>query len=187
MLLDPANARIPLPLVLTGPASAQDHFALMDRFLTETLGPKVKNLYRIIIDDPEEVARYVVKGVREVRDYRRATEDAFYFNWHLRIPLDLQLPFAPTHENMRTLRLTKDRPVNELAGDLRRAFSGIVSGNVKASGLKAIAEQGPFELQGDISIMKPMDELLAAFVAKQRMKLPSANRQYTPCYKLVGA
>ena len=159
----------------------------MDRFLTKTLGPKVKNLYRIIIDDPEEVARYVVKGVREVRDYRRATEDAFYFNWHLRIPLDLQLPFAPTHENMRTLRLTKDRPVNELAGDLRRAFSGIVSGNVKASGLKAIAEQGPFELQGDISIMKPMDELLAAFVAKQRMKLPSANRQYTPCYKLVGA
>lgn len=187
VLLDPANARIPLPLVLTGPASAQDHFTLMDRFLTETLGPKVKNLYRIIIDDPEEVARYVVKGVREVRDYRRATEDAFYFNWHLRIPLDLQLPFAPTHENMRTLRLTKDRPVNELASDLRRAFSGIVSGNVKASGLKAIAEQGPFELQGDISIMKPMDELLAAFVAKQRMKLPSANRQYTPCYKLVGA
>ena len=127
------NARIPLPLVLTGPASAQDHFALMDRFLTETLGPKVKNLYRIIIDDPEEVARYVVKGVREVRDYRRATEDAFYFNWHLRIPLDLQLPFAPTHKNMRTLRLTKDRPVNELViafeffGPELFNFAGILS------------------------------------------------------------
>ena len=55
----------------------------MDRFLTETLEPKVKNLYRIIIDDPEEVARYVVKGVREVRDYRRATEDASSSElWH---------------------------------------------------------------------------------------------------------
>jgi len=32
-----------------------------------------------------------------------------------------------------------------------------------------------------------MGDLPAAFTAKQRMKLPSANRQYTPCYKLVGA
>ena len=187
ILLHPANSRIPLPLVFTGPASALKHFEQLDHFLTETLGPKVQNLYRIIIDDPEEVARHVVKGVEEVRQFRTATEDSFCFNWQLSIPFDLQMPFVPTHENMRTLRLTKDRPVNELAGDLRRAFSGIVSGNVKAQGLKAIAEKGPFEIVGDPSIMQPLDEMLAAFVANHRMKLPVANKQYSPCYKLVSA
>ena len=185
IMLNPANARIPLPLVFTGPAEAQDHFELVDRFLRDSLGPKVRNLYRIIIDDAAEVARYVAKGLREVEDFRAATEDAFCFNWQLRIPFDLQQPFEPTHENMRTLRLTKDRPVNELACDLRRAFSGIVSGNVKASGLQAIAERGPFELTGEAAILEPLDALLAAFVDNNRMKLPVAGKKYTPCYRLT--
>ena len=35
----------------------------------------------------------------------------------------------------------------------RRAFSGIVSGNVKAQGIQAIAERGPFELRGEEAVM----------------------------------
>ena len=141
-------------------------------------------MYRIIIDDPEEVARQVVRGVADVHNFRRATEDANFFNWQLHIPLDLQQPFEATHENMRTLNLRKGRPANLLASDLRRAFSGIVSGNVKAAGICAIAEKGPFELYGEQAILDPMDELLAAFVEQQRMKLP--NKEYNPCYKLIA-
>ena len=84
---------------------------------------------------------------------------------------------------MRTLNLRQGRPVNLLASDLRRAFSGIVSGNVKAAGICAIAEHGPFELRGDAAILTPMDELLAAFVEQHRMKLP--NKVYNPCYRLI--
>ncbi len=183
ILVDPANSRIPYPLIFTGPASARRYFELVDRFITETLGPEVQRLYRIIIDDPEEVARQVASGITKVRDFRRVTEDANFYNWQLHIPLDFQQPFEATHENMRTLNLRKGRPVNQLASDLRRAFSGIVSGNVKAAGICAIAEHGPFELRGDDAILKPMDELLAAFVEQQRMKLP--NKVYNPCYKLI--
>ena len=183
ILLDPANARIPFPLVFTGPAESLAHFNLLDRFLAETLGPRARNLYRIIIDDAEEVARHVAKEVAEVRAFRRATEDAYCFNWQLRIPPDFQRPFVPSHENMRALNLSRERPVNELACDLRRAFSGIVSGNVKAQGLQAIAEHGPFELRGEESVMGLMDELLAAFVSSGRMKLP--GKEYCPCYRLL--
>lgn len=185
ILLEPANARIPYPLIFTGPASAKAYFELVDRFITETLGQETQRLYRIIIDDPEEVAREVARGITKVRDFRRVTEDANFYNWQLHIPLDFQQPFDPTHENMRTLNLRKGRPANLLASDLRRAFSGIVSGNVKAAGICAIAEKGPFELMGDAAILTPMDELLAAFVEQHRMKLP--NKVYNPCYRLIAS
>jgi hypothetical protein len=84
---------------------------------------------------------------------------------------------------MRTLRLHRDQPVHQLAADLRRAFSGIVSGNVKEHGIRAIERHGPFELVGDPAIMGMLDELLTGFVAQQRMKLPGAA--YVPCYRIV--
>jgi hypothetical protein len=85
---------------------------------------------------------------------------------------------------MAALDLRRDRPTHELAADLRRAFSGIVAGNVKQQGLQAIARHGPFELRGDAEIMRLLDRLLAAFVAQQRMKLPGSR--YQPCYRLVA-
>jgi hypothetical protein len=83
---------------------------------------------------------------------------------------------------MRELRLHRDQPAHELAADLRRAFSGIVTGNVKDSGLRAIEQHGPYELRGDASIMRPLDRLLRAFVEQRRMKLPGA--EYRPCYRI---
>jgi hypothetical protein len=85
---------------------------------------------------------------------------------------------------MRALDLRRDRPAHELAADLRRAFSGIVSGNVRQQGMQAIAREGPFELRGDAGLMRLLDRLLAAFVAQQRMKLPGSR--YLPCYRLVA-
>ena len=50
---------------------------------------------------------------------------------------------------MRALELTRDQPVHMLAANLRRAFSGIVTGNVKEHGIAAIEKYGPYELSGD--------------------------------------
>jgi hypothetical protein len=74
--------------------------------------------------------------------------------------------------------------VHQLAANLRRAFSGIVTGNVKEYGIAAIEKRGPYELAGDPSLMKLLDELLTAFVAQLRMKLPGST--YRPCYRLVA-
>jgi len=184
ILLDPENSRIPFPLILTGPASASGYFEQIDRFITDTLGPVARLLYRIIIDDPEAVAHQIQEGVEQVRQFRRKTDDAYYFNWLLTIHLNFQLPFVPTHENMKALDLRKGQAPHLLASHLRRAFSGIVAGNVKESGIRAIEEKGVFELRGDACIMQPLDRLLTAFVEQQRMKLPTST--YNPCYRLIA-
>lgn len=184
ILLDPENSRIPLPLIFTGPGSAAGYFEQIDHFITETLGPATRQLYRIIINDPEAVARKTLEGVDKVRQFRLKTDDAYYFNWMLNIDLSLQRPFAPRHENMRALDLHKNQAPHLLASNLRRAFSGIVAGNVKESGIRAIEEEGLFELCGDARIMQPLDVLLNAFVEQKRMKLPTSA--YNPCYRLVA-
>ena len=71
----------------------------------------------------------------------------------------------------------------QLAAELRRAFSGIVAGNVKEAGLRLIDEHGPFELHGDAELLQPLDALLASFVRQRRMKL---SGEYQPCYRIVA-
>ena len=88
-----------------------------------------------------------------VREYRRTKSDAYNFNWLLKIPPDFQQPFEPTHEAMARLELRRDLDPHVLAANLRRAFSGIVAGNVKEQGIQAIEALGPFELHGDKEIM----------------------------------
>jgi pyrimidine/purine-5'-nucleotide nucleosidase len=99
-------------------------------------------------------------------------------------PAEFQHPFEVTHESMRALQLHRDQPKHELAADLRRAFSCIVTGNVKENGVRAIERFGPYELSGDASVMRLLDDLLAAFIAQKRMKLPGSA--YKPCYRLVA-
>ena len=52
------------------------------------------------------------------------------------------------------------------------------------AGIRAIEEEGLFELCGDARIMQPLDALLNAFVEQKRMKLPTSA--YNPCYRLVA-
>lgn len=185
ILLHPDNADTPFPLIFTGPAESAAYFEQIDRFLRLTLGEEVAQHYQIIVDDPSAVARTMVKGIDKVRNNRLDTKDAFFFNWALQIPLAFQLPFSPTHEAMRALQIRHDRPRHELAADLRRAFSGIVAGNVKEHGVQAIEQFGPFEIDGDEDIMRALDKLLRAFVEQHRMKLPGAAA-YVPCYRVCN-
>jgi hypothetical protein len=183
VLLHPDNAGIPVPLILTGPAAAKDYFAQIDRFVAATLGPEARKLYQIIVDDPVAVARAVQAGVQRVAEFRAARNDAYYFNWALTIDRALQAPFAPTHDNMRNLNLNKNQDRHQLAANLRRAFSGVVAGNVKDEGIRAVEQHGDFEIRGEISILDPLDALLNSFVAQQRMKLP--GKTYKPCYRII--
>ncbi|MCG6887289.1 MAG: DUF3412 domain-containing protein, partial [Proteobacteria bacterium] len=122
--------------------------------------------------------------MRVVKEYRRSTDDAYYFNWRLTLDPVFQQAFVPTHEAMHALNLSRQQPVHELAANLRRAFSGIVAGNVKDEGVRRVESHGPYQLTGDSEILDPLDRLLASFVEQQRMKLPGSH--YQPCYQLIG-
>ncbi len=182
ILLHPANADMPFPVVFAAPESSADYFTQIDAFLVEVLGESVRSRYQIVVGDPAETARRVRDGVAAVQRFRRREQESYGFNWLLHIDPEFQQPFPPTHAAMATLDLTREQPPHRLAAQLRRAFSGIVAGNVKEAGLRAIAAHGPFELRGEPAIMARLDDLLAAFVRQRRMKL---NGEYRPCYRLV--
>ena len=182
ILLNPENSHIPFPLILTGPQSASDYFRQIDEFIKLALGPGAREHYTIIIEDATKVAREMRAGLESVRNFRREHSDAYYFNWLLNIDHQFQKPFDPTHENVAELNIGREQELHLLAADLRRVFSAIVSGNVKADGIQRIEKYGPFEIRGAKAIMQSLDGLLHSFVAQQRMKVP--GKTYTPCYYL---
>ena len=183
ILLDPANADQPLPLVLTGPRTSAAWFEQVNEFIGLTLGASAQARYRVIIDDPAEVARAMIAGSDAVRRHRKTTGDAFNFNWRLHIPRDLQLPFDVSHESVAALDLHLDLPLHQRAANLRRVFSAIVAGNVKDHGIRQIAARGPFEIHGDARLMQPLDALLASFVAQRRMKI---SGEYKPVSRVIA-
>ncbi len=182
ILLHPANEGVTFPLIFAGEPESAEYFEQIDRFLRIALGDEVARHYDIMIGDPAEVARAARRGVERVRQHRLDHKDAFFFNWSLHIEEDFQKPFRPTHEAMAALYLHRGAEPHRLAADLRRAFSGIVAGNVKEEGMRAIEERGPFVIDGDPDIMRALDAVLASFVAQQRMKLPGSH--YVPCYRV---
>ena len=185
ILTHPDNQNLPFPVILTGPKSAAAYMEQLHAFIGAALGEAAQQRYRIILNDPAEVARAMHAGIREVERFRRERNDAFHFNWLLKIDEGFQHPFEPTHANMAGLNLTREQPLHELAANLRRAFSGIVAGNVKDNGIRLIEENGPYEIRGEASIMLPLDRLLQAFVDQHRMKLPGGSA-YEPCYRVVS-
>ncbi|MDV3254956.1 MAG: nucleotide 5'-monophosphate nucleosidase PpnN [Lysobacter sp.] len=183
ILLREENAGVPFPLILTGPTSSAPYFEQIDRFIRLTLGDAATERYEIIIGDPAAVAKRMAAGVRKVREHRLAQRDSFFFNWSLNVPLEFQRPFVPSHEAMAALDLHHGRKPFELAADLRRAFSGIVAGNVKEDGMRRIEQHGPFLIHGDTDMMQSLDALLRAFVEQRRMKIAG---EYRPCYRVVA-
>ena len=184
VLSHPDNARIPFPLIITGPKEAEEYLYDIDRFIGETLGKDAQQRYEIIIADEEKVARRMKAGIHEVETFRREHNDAFFYNWALTIQDEFQHPFDPTHEAMQSLALTHTLPGHELAANLRRAFSGIVAGNVKADGVSRVRENGPYQITGDRDILEGMDRLLRAMVEHGRMKIKG---NYKPCYEIVSS
>ncbi len=182
VLLHPDNADIQLPVIFTGPAESAEYFNQIHELIGATLGAAAQSRYKILIDQPEEVARELQATMQQVRGQRREGGDAWNFNWLLRIEPEFQMPFVATHESMAALTLSTDLPRHLLAAQLRRAFSGIVAGNVKEEGIRRIEERGPFELHGDKVIMERLDMLLRSFVAQRRMKIAG---DYVPSYRVV--
>ena len=185
ILTHPKNSDMPMPLILTGPRKSESYFRQIDEFIGATLGKGAQRRYSIIIDDPEQVAREMLAGLAAVRQFRQEHGDAYYFNWRLHIDHEFQKPFEATHESMSTLDIRDGLPVHVLAANLRRAFSGIVSGNVREDTIAAIDANGPFEICASPGFMKLLDNLLAAFVADGRMKLES--KRYRPCYRVKAS
>ncbi len=183
ILLHPDNKHIPFPLIFAAPNSSKEYFQEIDHFLVTALGEQVRNHYEIIVGNPELVAQRMHQHIREVRGFRQENTDAFYFNWMLHIDKIFQVPFIATHSAMASLDLHRNQAPHLLAANLRRAFSGLVSGNVKAHGIKAIQDHGPFEIRGEHQLMGQLDHLLQRFVAQNRMKIDSGT--YKPCYKVV--
>ena len=180
VLLHPDNESQPFPMIMTGPASAEPYFRQIDEFVGATLGADAQRRYQVIIGDPREVARQMKHGLKEVLDFRTRHGDAYYFNWRLTIDGDFQKPFVATHKAMRDLDINEGLPPHKLAANLRRAFSGIVSGNVREDTAEIVEREGPFEINGSGRIMGLMDDLLSGFVAQHRMKISSGD--YDPCY-----
>jgi hypothetical protein len=83
---------------------------------------------------------------------------------------------------MENLDLHFQQDKARLAANLRKAFSGIVAGNVKKDTILNIEQHGPFSLSGDAKLMSMIDKLLNAFVRQGRMKLPGST--YVPCYRV---
>ncbi|MCF2948417.1 nucleotide 5'-monophosphate nucleosidase PpnN [Paraglaciecola aquimarina] len=183
IMLDEHNTQQVLPIILTGPEQSRGYFESLDKFIGATLGQVAQNLYEIVVGDASEVARVIKQKQQAMRDYRKDIGDSYDFNWSLKIATEFQSPFEPSHENMAALNLHFEQPKTELAAALRKAFSGIVAGNVKAEYVKLIEQQGPYQLSGEPLLMEMMDELLESFVTQQRMKLPGSN--YVPCYQLT--
>jgi hypothetical protein len=182
--MHPANADMPLPIIMAAPASGEAYFEQIDRFIRGILGDEAGRHYQVICGDAMAVARQVKKAIKSVRAYRVDNSESFSYNWGLEITEGLQQPFTPTHDNMAALQLHRDQPVHRLIAELRRAFSGIVAGNVKEFGVRQVEARGPYQLNGDPEVVQPLGDLLAEFVAQGRMKLDAAN--YVPCFELAG-
>ena len=71
-----------------------------------------------------------------------------------------------------------------MIAELRRAFSGIVAGNVKDFGVGAVEKLGPYQLHGDPEVVAGLATLLSSFVEQGRMTLNAAN--YQPCFEFAG-
>jgi hypothetical protein len=184
VLKDERNDAIKMPLIFTGPAGSESYFRRIDEFLVTTLGKDIRQHYEIIENDSVSVAQQMSKSIAGVARNRRKTGDAYYYNWLLRIPLEMKKPFAVSHQRMAAVELRSDLPAAQLAVNLRRVFSGIVAGNVKDDGIRLVREHGPFEIRGDKEIMQAIDKLLKGFIQDGRMKLP--GKTYYPCYTIAS-
>ena len=175
------NRHNPVPIILTGNEKSRPYFEAINDFLVHCFGSDITRYYQIIIDNAKAVAETVAEGLETVHAHRTLIHESYCYNWSLYIPPELQLPFEVNHQNMAALNLCQNQEPYRLAANLRRAFSGIVTGNVKEYGIKMVNENGPFKLHGDREIVNFMGKLMTDFIAQGRILL--SQREYTPCYE----
>ncbi len=184
LMLHPANDHQFFPIVFSGPESSRAYFESLDALISLTFGDRARDLYEIVIGDAELAARRVGRRIRKVLSSRLKSGDAYYFNWLIEVPFCFQAPFVVNHRSVASLELHRGLAPHDLACQLRRAFSAIVTGNVKEHGRRMIAAEGPFEIRGEHDLMAALDALLKDFIVQGRMKLPGTV--YEPCYQVSG-
>ncbi len=182
ILMHERNADMHFGIILAASEESREYFEVMDNFIRNTLGEAATQQYEIVIGDAEEVARRAKHHIIQCRKQRMKTGAAYGFNWELYIPTELQQPFEPTHENMAALELNSSLSSFQLASNLRKAFSGIVAGNVKPFGIEQIKRHGPYLMQGEAHIMELLQGLLDSFVEQRRMKID--YQSYKACWKI---
>src|SRR5258705_3622135 len=148
VLLEPANADMPLPVVLTGPRESAIWFEQLSEFIEGTLGGAALARLTFILDDPAAVARHMVRSFSEVREFRRTRNDSYNFNWLLQVPPPLQQPFTPTHEAMRALNLTRAGPPTNRPPTLPPPFPGSARATARSQASRALRGPDPMELAG---------------------------------------
>ena len=186
ILLDPANRDQPLPVVLTGPPKARRiSSSCPHSSAARSASRRSKRLHDHRQRSGGRGAPPGARAWHAVREFRKARSDSYNFNWLLSVPQEFQQPFEVTHESMRALDLSRDQPMHMLAANLRRAFSGIVTGNVKEYGIQAIEKLRALRaVRRSARSWRCSMSCCRAFVAQLRMKLPGAV--YKPCYRLVA-
>lgn len=175
------NRHNPIPIILTGNEECRPYFDAINNFLIKCFGSEITRHYQIIINDDKAVAEAVAEGMETIHAHRKLIHESYCYNWSLYIPPELQLPFEVTHESMANLNLCHKQKPHLLAANLRRAFSGIVAGNVKESGIQQVQKYGPFKLHGDCDIIENMGKLMTDFIEQGRIML--SQREYKPCYE----
>jgi hypothetical protein len=135
ILLHPDNAEIPFPLIFTGPETSREYFVQINQFIT-TRWAEAQQRYKIIIDDPELVAREMLEGITRCANSARRAAMRITSTGAEDRPSSSS-PFQPTHENMRNLSLHKNQPA-PAGGPAAPGVSGVVAGNVKDEGIRAI-------------------------------------------------
>ena len=178
------NTEQPFPLIFTGPAGSEAYFETVDRFIRNTLGERAASCYEIVVDDAYEVAERMRVGLEAVTFISKGDRRGVPFQLAAAYPVVAAADFRADHTpNMRGLNLSRRQEDHELAAQLRCALSGIVAGNVKEPGIRAIEQHGPFELHGEPEVIEALDELLESFVSQRRMKIN--HDDYQPCFRLA--
>lgn len=184
LLMEEKNKHCPLPVIFAASADNASYFEALDHFIRNTLGEAATQHYRIMTGSAIDIADHVQAGLETVHRHRRQHQESYAYNWQLSIPNEMQQPFDPDHENMQNLQLSSDLNASQLASELRRAFSGIVAGNIKATSVQRIKKHGPYQLHGEPELMLQIDRLLQQFIEQGRMKLIG---DYTPCYEITSS
>ena len=185
ILLDPANASSPFPWCSPDRAKAPGYFDQITRFIARHARQASA---RALHGDHRRSGRGRAPSRARHGGRARVSQTAQRL-------LQLQLAAVGAARSAAAVRgharvdartrAHRDQPVHRLAADLRRAFSGIVTGNVKEYGISAIerARAVRTRRRSCASWLCSMS-CLSAFVAAGRMKLPGTL--YRPCYRLVA-
>ena len=122
-------------------------------------------------------------GIKKVREYRMAQQESFSYNWGWPYRTTRSSPSNPTLRQYGGTEAPSAAAGARVGGGTTPRLFGIVAGNIKEVGIRAVEEHGPTNCRRHgrgiaSAACSPRSS------SRGRMKLDSSN--YTPCFKLVS-